>query len=333
MSDVSVTEMPLADPASLARAVHPAPDAATATDRASWFARLEDITEESGYFQTVGTRHWALFIDESPTLLVSFESIDQARARPGQMPLAHGIAHTRGWSHLCVISDGETWYRDPAVYAYFDRLVDDAFFEDFDRVVFYGAGPAGYAAAAFAVTAPGSTVLALNPLATLAPAQAGWDKRYASARRFDFTSRYGYAPDMVDGTAKMHVIHDPMVPEMAMHAALFRASHAVPLRARHIGDRLEWALIHMGVLDGLIVAAAEDRLTQTVFAKAWRKRREFAPYLRSLLDMAAAAGRPGHEAMICRSVTRRLRAPRFRRRLAELMAQQGQDTAEKPPVQ
>lgn len=291
-----------------------------ATDRASWFARLEDITEDSGYFQTVGAKHWALFIDESPTLLVSFETLDQARARPGQMPLAHGVAHARGWSHLCLISDGETWYRDPAVYAYFDRLVDDAFFEDFDRVVFYGAGPAGYAAAAFSVTAPGSTVLLVNPVATLNPAQAGWDSRHKPARRLDFTSRYGYAPDMIDGTDKVFVIHDPTVPAMAMHAALFHAAHVVTLRARHIGDRLEWALIHMGVLDGLIDAAAEGRLNATLFAQAWRKRRDFAPYLRSLLDQAQSAQRPGHEAKICRSVTRRLRAPRFRRRLAELTA-------------
>ena len=292
--------------------------AAAATDRASWLKLIDVIGEEAGYFQTVGSRHWAFFADESPTLLVSFETVDQARARPDQMPLAHGIAAAKGWSHLCLIADGDTWYRDPAVYAYFDRLVDDAFFEDFDRVVFYGAGMGGYAACAFSVTAPGATVLALNARATLNPALAGWDHRHPAARRLDFSSRYGYAPDMVEGTGKVFLLHDPLNPVDAMHAALFRAPFVTALPARHLGDKAEADLTQMAILPALIEAAAEDRLTAASFANLWRKRRDFAPYLKRLLELANKAQRPGHEAMICRSVTRRLRAPRFRKRLAEL---------------
>ena len=50
---------------------------------------------------------------------------------------------------------GDTWFRDNRVYGYFDRLIADGFFEDFDTVIFYGAGSCGYAAAAFSVAAPG----------------------------------------------------------------------------------------------------------------------------------------------------------------------------------
>ncbi len=294
--------------------------AAVGSDRAAWLARIDAIGEESGYFQTVGTRHWALFVDESPTLLVSFETIEQARARPGEMPLAHGIAARHGWSHLCLIADGQTWYRDPAVYGYFDRLVDDAFFEDFDRVLFYGAGMGGYAAAAFSVTAPGAAVLLINPRATLDPTTARWDTRHLAARRLDFTSRYGYAPDMIEGAGNVFVLHDPASREDAMHAALFHAPYVTTLRAHHLGDRLDWALGHLGVLDGLIEAALEDRLTPQLWATIWRKRRDFGPYLRAMLETAAVQGRTGHEAMICRSVTRRLRAPKFRKRLTEIEA-------------
>ena len=60
------------------------------------------------------------------------------------------------WSHMALISDSDTWFRDPAVYGWFDRLVDEGFFDEFDRVLFYGAGPCGYAAAAFSVSAPGA---------------------------------------------------------------------------------------------------------------------------------------------------------------------------------
>lgn len=301
MSDTATTESP---PAS----------------RDDWLARLDAVGEDKGYFQTVGPRHWALFVDESPTLIVSFETVEQIRARPAELPAAQTIAARHGWSHLCLIADGETWYRDPAVYGYMDRLVDDAFFEDFDHVLFYGAGMGGYAAAAFAVAAPGAAVLLVNPRATLDPAIAGWDRRHLAARRLDFTSRYGFAPDMVEGAGKVFVLYDPASAPDAMHAALFHAPYVTRLKAPLLGDRLDWALGHMGLLDGLVEAAAEDRLTPALWSAVWRKRRDFGPYLRAILQRAADSGRTAHEAMICRSVNRRLNAPRFRKRLAEIEA-------------
>jgi hypothetical protein len=49
------------------------------------------------------------------------------------------------------------------------------FFDDFDQVVFYGAGQCGYAAAAFSVATPGATVVAIQPQATLDPRVTEWD--------------------------------------------------------------------------------------------------------------------------------------------------------------
>lgn len=296
-------------------------DASAATDRNSWLHLIDLIGEEAGYFQTLGEHHWAYFADESPTLLVTFETVDAIRmGSPGQLPMGQSIAAAKGWSHLCLIADGPTWYRDPAVYAYFDRLVDDAFFEDFDRVVFYGAGMAGYAACAFSVTAPGATVVAVQPRATLDPAVTGWDRRHIAHRRLSFTDRFGYAPDMIEGTGDVFVIFDPTQTEDAMHAALFNRPFVTPLRTPHLGVRVDSALQAMRLLPILITAAGEGRLTARLFAAEWRKRRNYGPYLKSLLAKADAAGHPKRSAMICRSVTRRLSAPRFRRRLAELDA-------------
>ena len=292
--------------------------AGAAIDRDSWLDLIDMIGEETGYFQTVGPRHWAFFVDDSPTLIVSFETIASARARPGQMPLAHGIATQHGWSHLCLIAEDQTWFRDPAVYAYFDRLVDDAFFEDFDRVLFYGAGPAGYAACAYAVTAPGAQVLALNPLATLNPAQAGWDDRYKSDRRRDFTSRYGFAPDMVDGAAHVTLIHDPKVRLDAMHAALFHAPYTTTIAARFAGTDVEAALNRLGILPDLIVQAAQGQVTRAGFAALWRKRRDDTTYLKTLQQSVASSGSAAREIMLCRNVAQRLKTTRYRKRLAEL---------------
>jgi len=287
--------------------------------RGAWIAAMEKLTEDEGYFHSLGARHFAFFADLGPTLLVSFERLDDILARPAQMPLAHAHATARGWSHVCVIADGATWFRDPAVYGYFDRLVDDTFLEDFDQVLFFGAGMGGYAACAYSVAAPGAQVLALNPRATLDPAQTGWDRRDIAARKFDFTSRYGYAPDMLEGAAHVTVIHDPLIMAEAAHAALFRAPYITRLQARHLGDDLGVSLPQMGLLPALLDSAMHGALTPTVFAKLWRLRRENGPYLRGLLHKAEVAGRPGLEIMICRSVTRRMRAPRFQRRLARLL--------------
>ncbi|THD84441.1 phosphoadenosine phosphosulfate reductase [Aliigemmobacter aestuarii] len=300
------------------------PDASTATDRESWLARMEEIGEDAGYFEPLGRNHWAFFVDDGPNLLVTFETLDTIRAAsPRQMPLGYTYTAGNGWSHLCIIADGPTWYRDDRVYRYFDRLVDEGFLEDFDRVVFYGAGMGGYAACAYSVAAPGATVLALQPRATLDPAFAGWDRRDLAARKLDFGSRYGYAPDMIEGTGRVFLVFDPREREDAMHAALFRAPFVTELHTPHLGDRLDDALSHLGLLTDLLDAVTKGMLSRDYFAQLWRRRRNFGPYLKRLLAIADERGQKKRAAMICRSVTRRLNAPRFRRRLDELEAELG----------
>ena len=301
-----------------------APSSGREAARAALLQRLEELTAEEGHFEALGARHWALFEDVGTTLIVTFDQLDTILANESAMPWGHVFARDGGWSHLCLIAEGETHFRDNAIYRHFDRLVDDAFFEDFDRVLFYGHGHGAHAACAYAVTAPGAQVLALNPRATLAGREVAWDRRDLAARRLDFTTRYGYAPEMLEGAGKVVVIHDLTVREEAMHSALFRAPWVTRLSAPLMGERIERALRHMGVLPTLIEAAMEGRLTSGLFAREWRKRRAFSPYLKALLDKVESAKRRSHAIAICRSVTRRLKAPHFARRLAKL-------TGEKEP--
>ncbi|MBL8564033.1 MAG: hypothetical protein JNN06_17340 [Gemmobacter sp.] len=305
-------------------------DASMATDLASWRARLEEICDEEGYFDPVGAHHHALFTDEGPVLIVSFETVDQVRARPGQMPFAVSVAAAHGWSSLTLIADGETWFRDPAVYRYFDRLIDDAFFEDFDRVVFFGAGMGGYAACAFSVAAPGATVLALAPRATLAPAVAGWDRRHLAARKLGFTDRFGYAPDMIEGAGQVFILHDPREVEDAMHAALFTKPYVTPLRAPFLGPRPDAALTSMGLLGPLLEAATEGKLDARLFSALWRRRRVYGPWLKTLLNHLEGKSQWRRALGLCRSVNARVQAPRFRRRQAELEAQIARESASEP---
>ncbi|MBN8291724.1 phosphoadenosine phosphosulfate reductase [Rhodobacter sp. NTK016B] len=268
-------------------------DASEAANDADWLAIMQEIGDESGYFEPLGDKHSAFFSDLGPVLLVSFETVSGVRsAGGGQMPLGYQIAAPRGWSSLTILAHDETWYRDASVYGFFDRLIDDAFFEDFDRVVFYGAGMGGYGAAAFSVAAPGSTVLALAPQSTLETEAAEWDRRYMQARRLDFTSRFGFAPDMVEGCEKVFIVYDPIQQVDAVHAAMFRGAHVNRLRARHIGRDPQAELARISVLRPLLDAACNGTLTPLQFFRLWRQRRTNAHYLGRMIGRLQIQNRP-----------------------------------------
>ena len=289
-------------------------------DKAEWLTRMADIAEARGHFQPLGRGPLAAFVDDGSTLLVSFETIQGIRAlSDSAQPLGWELVRSHGWSSLTLMSDGDTWFRNRDVYGYFDALIDDGFFEEFDRVIFYGAGPCGYAAAAFSVASPGATVLAIQPQATLDPRITEWDERFTHMRRTSFSDRYGYAPDMLDAAEQAFVIYDPQVELDAMHAALFTRTNVQKFRLRYMGSSIQSELIEMGCLLPLLTKAGSGKLDTLGFARLMRARRDYPPYLRGLLAAIDRKDRPWLATMVCRNVLARLKkAPRFARRLTQL---------------
>ncbi|WP_234990236.1 phosphoadenosine phosphosulfate reductase [Roseivivax lentus] len=288
-------------------------------DYGAWRARLEEIGEETGFFEPLGARHHALFDERGDTLLVSFESFAGITALDEKArPIALPVAEAEDWSLLSVVSKNDTWFRDGAVFGFFDQLTDDGFFDDFDRVVFYGAGPCGYAAAAFSVSAPGAVVVAAQPQATLDPRLTNWDERFTEYRRMDFTDRYGYAPDMLDAALRAYVLVDPRETLDAMHAALFHREGVTRLPMPFMGATLQTALIDMELLGPVLRQAADGTLDALSFARMMRARRDYGPYLRRLLARVEADERLELTRLLCANVASRKSAPRFRRRLRAL---------------
>ncbi|UWQ52522.1 phosphoadenosine phosphosulfate reductase [Leisingera caerulea] len=286
---------------------------------AEWKARMVALAEEHGMFQPLGNRHFATFIDQGNTLLVTFETMQGIHNLSDlAQPLGFDLVKNLGWSHMCVVSDGDTWFRDSGIYGFFDQLIDDGFFDEFDNVIFYGAGPCGYAAAAYSVAAPGAVVVAVQPQATLDPRMTEWDDRFAEMRRLSFTDRYGYAPDMLDAADQAYVIYDPQERLDAMHASLFARKNVTRLRAMHMGDAVQTRLIEMEMLYHILSLAGSRKLTGGAFYKLFRSRRNNSFFLRNLLGRLEREDRPYLMALMCRNVTERMRAPRFRRRLREL---------------
>lgn len=295
--------------------------------KGEWLSQLAETAKNHGFFRPLGRKHFAAYIRGASTLVVTFETIQGIRAlSQGAEPLGWNLVRDQGWGHLCVASDGDTWFRDRNVIALFDRLIDDGFFDEFETVLFYGAGPGGYAAAAFSVAAPGARVLAIQPQATLDPRVTEWDERFFEMRRTDFTSRYGFAPDMLDACDAAFVLYDPEEQLDAMHAALFTRPRVQQYRLRNMGDALQSDLIEMQVLLPLLVHAAEGTLNDVTFAKLYRARRTYPAYLRRVLATLDANERTDLTYMMVRNVTSRMKkAPRFKRRLAEIEAQRKQE--------
>ena len=287
-------------------------------DWQEWRDRAGTLVSETGYCQPLGERHAALLVERKPVLLVSFENFERLEilSELGQ-PFGWTMVEALGWSHLCLLSKGDTWFRDARVYGYFDRLIDDGFFDGFEEVIFYGAGACGYAAAAFSVAAPGAKVLMLRPQATLDPRVAEWDDRYLAMRRTSFTDRYGYAPDMLDAAARAVLLYDPEIELDAMHSALFNRANVLRFRTRHTGYDLEERLARMGLIPRLLAQLSSDRLSGLSLARLWRARRDDTPYLFNLLRRLVADQRDRLTVMHCRNaLARRVGGPRFRKAMS-----------------
>ena len=286
-----------------------------------WVAGLMELGQRRGLAERLGQGYVAVLSEgRQDALLVTFESQAGIRSTAENgLPAGFDLAEKRGWAHLSLVATtGNPWFRDEAVWAFFDAQIDADLFDDYETVVFYGAGPAGYAAAAYSVAAPGATVVAVAPQATLTPSIAGWDDRFVEMRRLDFTTRYGYAPDMIDAADSVWIVADPAEALDAMHAALFTRPHVRQIRYRRgSAAGLDADLRTLGVLDEVLDDAATGKLDMLSFHGPLRGRLKHTPYLRYLLSRVLEKDRPFLTALLCRAVLFRQPVPRFRKHYVE----------------
>lgn len=281
---------------------------------AEWLKALRDIGETDGYYSSLGSKHAAVFVERSHgTLFVSFETLFGIRSvSDSGLPIGFDVSENRNWSHLTMIAEQQDWFRDETLFSYFDRLVDYGYFEDFDKVIFYGAGMCGYAAASYSVVAPGATVLLVSPQATLDRPISQWDTRFPISRRLEFESRYGYAPDMLEAASEAFVIYDPDEAEDAMHASLFRGPNIHHHRYRRgSAGAIDADLRSMALISALVNAAENGQLTPARLAKLLTARKRHVPYLRALLARVLAEDRPALTVKLCRAVLANQSIPRF----------------------
>lgn len=217
--------------------------------KGEWCQKTSKIAEDHGHFQALGKHHFATFVEDKPIILVTFAMVQGLRSfYDASDPIGRDLFKSQGWSHLSIISDGHTWFRDPQVYAYLTSYC-------------YRSGSYGYVAAAFSVAMPGVTFIAVQPQATSDPRVTEWDNRFIKMRRTDFTIRYCYAPDMLDAADQAYVICDPYVAMDVAHAATFTRSNVKKLWIPNMGSNLQSEMKKMDVLLPLFLTAADNNLT------------------------------------------------------------------------
>lgn len=289
-------------------------------DDALMDALRDRISGTKGWLRQIGPDHVALYVPGNENLLVAFDMADAARGRSPAGCWHDALVGKRGYSTLTIIAGARSWFRDPALTHLFDELTDEEFFDDFETVTFAGSGAGGYAACAYSVAAPGATVFAVRPIATLERASVPWEQRFRSAWALDWANRYGYAPEMVEAAKQVYIITDPYEPGDAAHASLFRGRHITHLRANHAGSRVWQQLGSIGILDRLVAGAMSGTLGEKRFAQLWRGRRRDRDWLSGLMRKLDRMNRPYLQGVFARYVTRRLDNTAARRRLVAAQA-------------
>lgn len=291
-------------------------EAAAAETQADWRANLAKIGAAEGFYEDLGAQHSALYVSRGRTLIVTFENLDHVYERGAdRLPWGYDFVKSRGWSMLGLMAHDWTWYRDDAVLDFFDRLRDEGFFAGFDRVVFYGASMGGYAACAFSAAAPGATVVAISPQATLDRSLASWETRYVKAWRRDFTERYGFAPDCIETAARVHLFFDPAAQLDAMHASLFRSDNVDKYPCRYMGHRIASLWLQMGILKPVTEGCVDGTMTRAEFYRWMRARRDVPRYQKSLLQRVTDKDRADLTIRLCTHILSQRRAPAFRQAL------------------
>jgi len=289
-------------------------------DTEDWWRYVQDVFEAHGFFEPLGEDHFAGFLEAGNKLLVTFENAEIIRTdNPSAEPRGFGYARYEGWSHLALVSTHESWFRTEEVVAFFDKMIDDDFFDDFESVLFYGGGNGtSYAAAAYSVASPGASVITLRPQATLDPQSASWDTRFTDVRKLNFSDRYGYAPEMIEGADHVFVAYDPFDILDTCHADMFRKPHVELLPCPLMGDDLENTFERMGILDVMLRLAMDRSLDRSRFMQLLRARRYDEPYVRNLVDHLIRNRRKKSARAICAYMMNRGSVSYFQRKLKDL---------------
>lgn len=114
-------------------------------EKEEWFDVFDELVEELGYFELFGVQYVVVFIEVGLKLVVIFEFYLEIVVNFFKNELCgFEFWECNGWLYLVIIVYEESWFCCKCIYQYFDWLIDDGFFEDFEQVLFFGSYCGGY---------------------------------------------------------------------------------------------------------------------------------------------------------------------------------------------
>lgn len=296
----------------------------------SWRARARAMAGPEGFFRHA-EGHTLLYIPRDPkVLVVTFANRDDAMNSDG-MAFGHSFVEKQGWSMLGVLASNWMWYRHDWVLRRFFQLKRKKFFNQFDRVIFYGASMGGYAAAAFSPFCRKAEVVVMSPQSTLDKAVVPWETRYEQAWDRDFSGPYGDAAVVSGSARRVTILYDPYEKLDAAHVARFQNPNVVKLRCPMLGHRLASSLAQMGILSPIITKAMNGELQRAEFYRLLRARHGFHRYQAELFHRCLSRGHEGLARRVAAWVQARGDNRQIRIALEELDAARKKPASAKQP--
>lgn len=239
------------------------PDTATThSPRKTWLRHLARIGGDHGFFQRIGQRHLALFVEEGDTLVLSFDRADRTWDRGDTgLPLGFDAVASHEFSMLSFLAIGRTWFRDAGVDGMLEGLAKEGFFASYRQVLILSIGPdCGHAAARAARHVPGAKVILSRPAAAISATHAPFETRFRADRRADPDTPPPLGPEALAEASGTFILFDPTHPSEAAQAALFRAPRITRIALPHGGAALDRTVARAEALVPLTAALADGTL-------------------------------------------------------------------------
>ncbi len=225
--------------------------------------------------------------DVTTKLVVTFEPMGRKKTLGDQregwgMDFLQGL----GYSVMAVMIKECDWYRQTDLQVFFAQMRSRGFFASFAEVITYGGSMGGFAALAHADAVSATTVLALNPQASLSAQLAPWETRFGFVDRSQWQDGLINAAEGFKQAKQAYVVYDPLLTLDARHVQLLMADNPglVKLKVPVVGHHIPQWLAEMGLLKPTAQAIFAGQFSAQAFHQQARQRRGLKRYWQMLIQ-------------------------------------------------
>lgn len=246
---------------------------------------LADVLEADTFLLT-GEHGNIWYQHRSSTLFVTFDNLATLDDPYPRRPWMYERVEMLDYSILGVQTFRKDWFRQPTSSAQITALVEQGFFDQFERVVFIGASMGAFAALNFAPLVHGAWVLVFSPQSTMNQTIAPFEKRFKYAvRRSNWDSMpFLDAAAAVPYIPKIAMFYDPLETEDKKHATRLsgpNVQHLAIPNATHQAIRL---VVKCDALPQMMREFAETGKLGSEFYGNMRARKDIRSWRRAMVE-------------------------------------------------